>query len=68
MTAVARTSKRAQFTEAVRIQLLEDDADESDHQMERLNERVSRLLVISAGILVSTTTGTIMLALNLLVK
>lgn len=63
-----RTSRREHFPDSVRVQLLEDDVDALAGEIEELNGRISRLLVVSAGILVSTTTGTIMLALNLLVK
>lgn len=56
-----RTAQRTAYGEAARISLLEHDADEFESAL----ATIKTLLV---GILVSTTTAAILLALNLIVQ
>lgn len=59
---------RAGFDTATRIQLLENDADGIENQLELMNQRLSKILATSVGILVSLVTTLIMLVLNLVVN
>jgi hypothetical protein len=45
-----------------------DDLDEQDERWDRLDKRVARLTGIALGLLISTSTGVLLLALNLVVK
>lgn len=67
MSRTARTISRAGWELPVRVGLLEADADEHDNVLDQMNERIGKMLWAMVGILVSTTTAAILLALNLAV-
>lgn len=47
--------------------LLEGDADRADSEIAQMNERMGKMLWAMVGILISTTTAAVLLALNLAV-
>lgn len=65
MTAT-RLEVRGQWPDIVRIQALEGDADGHDAQIDKLSDGIESVKRILVGVLISVTTGTILLALNLL--
>lgn len=67
MARTARTVARSTWEIPVRVGLLEADADEHDNVLEQMNERIGKMLWAMIGILVSTTTAAVLLALNLAV-
>lgn len=66
--AATRTEARKGFTQLVRLSLLEADADTLDHAITELNARLGKILWAVIGVVISTSTGALMLALNLIVK
>lgn len=64
---MARTPDRKGLDYDFRFMLAEGDLDRVDKTIEELTERMSRILWALLGILVSTTTASVLLALNLAV-
>lgn len=62
----SRTAARHDLDAAMRVRYLEDDLDDHDDKFESLDARVGKMLTILVGILISTTTASIMLAINLI--
>lgn len=62
---MTRATARAQFTEKVRLRLVEDDLDEHDAVMAAIGDRLSKILWAVVGVLISVTTSAILLAINL---
>lgn len=62
---MSRAAARAGFTDKVRLRLLEDDADEHDTAMARIDERLSKILWALVGVLISVATSAVLLAINL---
>lgn len=67
MSEVARTADRHDLADVVRIRLLEKDADVVEAELVALDERLGKILWALVGILISTTTASVLLALNLAV-
>jgi len=63
-----RTAERSTFPDPIRIQLLEQDADEADASWEALRVEIAALRQVLVGILVAVTTASILLAVNLVVR
>jgi hypothetical protein len=64
---VGRTTDRANLPEGVRLQLAEKDLDEHDEEMAEIKAQNAKVLWALVGILISTATASILLALNLAV-
>lgn len=64
---MSRSQERQNHPIEFRVVLLEGDADHHEEEIVVLEGRLSRMLGILVGILVSTTTAAILLALNLVV-
>lgn len=64
---MARTADRRNEEVPVRLMLLEGDADRTDSQLTEMNDRIGKMLWAMVGILISTTTAAVLLALNLAV-
>ena len=62
---MTRASARQQFTDKVRLRLVEDDIDEIEGGMAALNDRLGKILWAVVGVLISVTTSAILLAINL---
>lgn len=64
---MSRSSERSDFSEIVRIRLLENDVDEQETDIRQVIEEFKSMKNILIGFLVSLTTASILLAANLLV-
>lgn len=64
---MGRTDDRAGFTDDVRLRLLEQDADRSDGQFDRLVGELASLRKVMSGILAAVVTASILLAINVIV-
>lgn len=64
---MARTAERQAFEVPVRVSLLEVDADRHELELVTLNDRLGKVLWALLGILISTTTAAVLLAMNLAV-
>jgi hypothetical protein len=64
---MARTAERRSEDVPTRLLLLEGDADRTDTQLTEMNDRIGKMLWAMVGILISTTTAAVLLALNLAV-
>lgn len=62
---LSRTEERKGFTTPARLTLLEGDLDSNDSELTAVNEKLARILWAMIGILISTSTASILLALNL---
>lgn len=62
---MARTAERRGEEIPVRLMLLEGDADRADSELAQMNDRIGKMLWAMVGILISTTTAAVLLALNL---
>lgn len=65
--ASPRTHRRDEFDHAGRLRLVEVDLDEHDELFDDLRAELGRIKGIMVGILVSTTTAALLLAVNLVV-
>lgn len=66
---MSRTAERGpHFSDAQRIALAEKDLDEHDGFFDAFKTELGKMKGIMLGILVSTTTAAILLALNLVAK
>lgn len=62
----SRTENRAGFDEAGRIRLLEGDMDSNDSVVKEINNRLARNNQLLVGILISVTTASILMLVNIL--
>lgn len=60
-----RQQARQNFAAEVRIALLETDADEKDDEMRSLRDDVKAIKAVLIGLLISITTASILLLLNI---
>lgn len=65
--STARAVKRAGFDVPQRLTLVEDDLDEMDAGIDRLDARLGKIMWTMVGLLISLTTGVVLLAANLVV-
>lgn len=65
---MGRTADREKHTPDVRIAWAEADLDEIVADIAALDARLSKMLWVMVGVLISTTTAAILLALNLAVQ
>jgi hypothetical protein len=66
--AVSRQSERQVLNVDTRLLLAERDLDEHENELRTFDDRLGKMLGILIGILVSTTTAAVLLALNILVS
>lgn len=64
----ARSVARARFAHEVRLELVEQDVDELEVGIAAVTERLSKILWALVGLLITVTTSSIFLALNLVVN
>lgn len=64
----ARSEARARFDHETRLSLVEQDADELETGIAAVAERLSKILWALVGLLITVTTSSIFLALNLVVN
>jgi len=64
---MGRVADRTGFDDKSRLTLLESDADKHDELFENLERRMAKIQAILVSILVSVSTASILLALNLVV-
>lgn len=60
-----RMEERREFTTPQRVRLLETDMDRNDGELSAMNARLGKILWAMIGILISTSTAALLLALNL---
>jgi hypothetical protein len=65
---MSRSSERQPLAVDIRLLLAEHDLDDHELELKNLDDRLGKMLGILVGILVSTTTAAILLALNLMVS
>lgn len=65
---LSRSQARGGFPEAVRIELLEQDADSADSRHADIQESLAKLNARAMGLLISLVVAAIMLSINLAVK
>jgi cell division protein FtsX len=63
----SRSEQRAAFSAEVRIELLEQDADEQETGFDRLRGELQTIRQLATGILTALVVASIMLAINLAV-
>lgn len=59
-----RTEERAGFTDKVRLRLVEGDLDGIDQKNDALEKKLDVMIRLLMGVLVSTTTASIFLAIQ----
>lgn len=64
----SRSAARTAFPPDVRVQLAEDDLDDLESEMQKVNDRLGKILGVCVSILVAVTTSCVMLAINLAVQ
>lgn len=64
---MSRTAERAQLDHPTRFLLAEKDLDDHAADISALDERLGKILWALVGILISTSTAAVLLALNLVV-
>ncbi len=64
---MSRTAERSALDPATRFLLAEKDLDDHDVDIVGLNGRLDKILWALVGILISTSTAAVLLALNLVV-
>ena len=64
---MGRTEDRAGFSDDVRLRLVEHDLDRIDDRIDRLVAEIAGLRRVLTGILITLATGTVMLAVNVIV-
>ena len=64
---MGRVAERADMPDPVRLRLIESDLDDHDDDFDKLGAELAKIKGIMIGILVSTTTAAILLAINLVV-
>lgn len=65
---MSRTAERRGESTETRFLLIEGDMDRAEHSISDLTDRMGKVLWALLGILISTTTAAVLLALNLVVK
>jgi hypothetical protein len=63
-----RVTDRAHFTPETRISLVESDLDTIDARLLDTNERLGKILWALVGLLISVTTASVLLAINLVAR
>lgn len=64
----SRTSERLSFDHPTRIALLESDMDTLELALSTQNRMLFKILWMVVGVFISTSTGAVLFAANLLVK
>lgn len=64
---LSRTAQRSAYSPDLRIARLEEDADDFDAQLARIDARLSKIMATCVSILVALVTASILLAVNLAV-
>lgn len=62
---MSRVADRVEFTDKVRLRLLEKDQDDLETGLVAVNERLGKILWAVVGVLISVTTSALLLAINL---
>lgn len=62
-----RSERRKGLPQTTRITLVEDDLDTIDDGMNGLNEKLGKIMWAMVGMLISISTASVLLVLNLLV-
>lgn len=62
---MSRTAERATLEDKTRFILIEGDADRHEAEIKELSERLTKILWVLIGILVTTTSTSIALVINL---
>lgn len=65
---MSRQAERQALAVDTRLLLAERDLDDHETELKTFDDRLGKMLGILVGILVSTTTAAVLLALNLLVS
>jgi hypothetical protein len=65
--SLSRAEQREKFEDGTRLRLLESDADKFELDLLRINQRLDKLLWAMLGMIISLTTGAVLLAINLMV-
>jgi len=65
---MTRTGERSSLDQGTRFLLAERDLDDHERDISALDERLGKMLWTLVGILISTSTAAILLALNLVVN
>lgn len=63
---MARQESRASFDQPTRLRLLEGDMDSNDEVVKEINNRLARNNQLLVGILISVTTASILMLINVL--
>ena len=63
----SRTAQRHGMTQPTRLSLVESDLDQFEEGMTKLEERLASMQKVLVGILISVTTASILLAVNVIV-
>ena len=66
MVTRSRSEARRDFEPSVRLRLVEDDHDKVDGHLEHFADELKTIKALLTGILVSVTTGAILLAIQTL--
>ena len=64
---MSRSDKRRDMSDEVRIRLLESDMDDMEEAAHRLELAIDGVRKVLVGILISVTTASVLLALNLMI-
>lgn len=64
---MSRTAERAGMDHPTRLYLVEKDADDHEERLDAFDARLGKILWALVGVLISTATSAILLALNLAV-
>lgn len=62
---MSRVAERVEFTDKVRLRLLEKDQDDLETALVAVNDRLGKILWAVVGVLISVSTSAILLAINL---
>ena len=64
----SRRDRRGSLPDTVRLTLVEDDLDTLNEGLDALNEKLGKIMWAMVGILISVTTASVLLVLNLAVN
>ena len=64
---MSRSAERNALDNSTRFLLAEKDLDDHESDIKAFDERLGKMLWVMVGILISTTTAAVLLALNLVV-
>ncbi len=65
---MSRTGDRSKYPVDFRVDLLERDVDELEEKYEKLSNDMRTARAVQVGMMITITTGSVMLALNLVLK